>query len=141
MSSTTSSERPPAPLGLIIGLGCLICMVAFGVRSTAGLFALPMTSEFGWSREAYGFAFALQNLVWGIAQPFAGAYADRLGSVRVVIAGATVYTAGMLLMAFGGSLVTLNLGGGVLMRAGHTSQKSISRFHSTEQGRLTRMDR
>jgi MFS family permease len=115
---TGTAQRTTSPFAMIIALGCLICMIAFGVRSTAGLFAVPMTSEFGWSREAYGFAFALQNLMWGAAQPFAGAFADRLGTVRVVVIGAIVYAAGVLLMAFGGNLMTLNLGGGILMGLG-----------------------
>ena len=90
-------------------------MIAYGVRSSSGLFALPMMETYGWSREVYGFAFALQNLIWGMVQPIAGAYADRIGTVRIVVIGTCIYIAGMLLMAFGGSIITLNLGGGILM--------------------------
>ncbi len=114
----TSSPQASATPWLIIILGCLIAMIAFGVRSTAGLFAVPMTGEFGWSREVYGLAFAFQNLLWGAAQPFAGALTDRHGCVKVVVVGALIYAAGTLMMAFSATPLMLNLGAGLLMGIG-----------------------
>ena len=49
-----------------------------------------MTSEFGWGRDVFSFAIAIQNLLWGLGQPFAGALADRYGSARVLIRRETV---------------------------------------------------
>ena len=89
-SHTTAAEQQPAtvnPIAVIV-CGCLIAMIAFGVRSTMGLFNAPITEANGWGRETFGLAMALQNLVWGAAQPFAGAFADKFGSYRVIIAGA-----------------------------------------------------
>jgi len=57
--------------------GGLIMGAALGVRHVQGLFLVPMTTDHGWSREAFGFAIACQNLAWGIAQPFTGMIADR----------------------------------------------------------------
>lgn len=93
-------------------------MASFGVRSTFGLFTLPVTAEFGWGREVYGLALAVQNLVWGLMQPIAGGMADRYGTAKTLSLGALIYAAGLLLMATGGSEASLYLGGGVLAGIG-----------------------
>ena len=49
-----------------------------------------MTKEFGWGRDIFSFAIAIQNLLWGVGQPFAGALADRFGTVRMISLGASV---------------------------------------------------
>ena len=77
--------RTPA---VIILCGCLISLIGFGPRSTFGFFLTPMSAANGWGRDVFALAFALQNLLWGIGQPFAGAVADRFGMVRVLSVGA-----------------------------------------------------
>ncbi|RJF96255.1 MFS transporter [Noviherbaspirillum saxi] len=89
--------------------------LALGVRHVLGLFLLPMTTERGWSREAFAFAIALQNLVWGIAQPFTGMIADRFGSVRVLFAGCLLYGAGLYCMAHAGTPFQLAVSGGLVI--------------------------
>jgi hypothetical protein len=59
-------------------------MLALGIRQSFGLFLRPMSMDLGWGRETFSFAIALQNLVWGLAMPFAGAIADRHGAGRVI---------------------------------------------------------
>lgn len=103
---------------IILVCGSIILTLAMGVRHTAGLFLQPMTQAHGWSRETFSFAIALQNLVWGLASPFAGALADRYGAGRA-IAGATVlYVIGLVLMANAGSATALDLSGGLLVGLG-----------------------
>ena len=82
-----------APQTIIVA-GCLIALIAFGVRATMGLFTAPISDAHGWGREVFGFAMAMQNLIWGLAQPFAGMIADRYGAMRVVMvaAGARFWT-------------------------------------------------
>ncbi len=114
------------PLLVLVIAGCAIAAVTNGVRSTFGLFTLPMTTELGLSREAWGMAMAIQNLVWGIAQPFAGAIADRHGTARVIAFGLVVYAAGMVLMVVSPDALLLNLTGGILCGVGiATSSFSI----------------
>jgi MFS family permease len=127
MTVASASARSAAvPLLVLVVAGCLIAAVTNGVRSTFGLFTLPMTTELGLSREAWGMAMALQNLVWGIAQPFAGAIADRHGTARVVAFGLVVYAAGMVLMVVSPDALLLNLTGGLLCGVGiATSSFSI----------------
>ncbi|HUV32019.1 MAG TPA: MFS transporter [Devosiaceae bacterium] len=107
-----------SPMALVIAAGCVIAMTGFGVRSSMGLFTLPVTEQFGWGRETYALALAIQNLVWGIAQPLAGAVADRYGTARTLAAGAIIYSAGVLIMAYAGTPELLYLGAGVLAGIG-----------------------
>ncbi len=70
-------------------------MLTFGPRSTFGFFMQPMSREFSWGRDVFGLALALQNLLWGLGQPVAGAIADRFGIVRVMCVGALLYAGGL----------------------------------------------
>jgi predicted MFS family arabinose efflux permease len=79
--------------GVIISL----CM---GLRQSLGLFMRPMTVDLGISAATFGFSIALQNIVWGLSQPFVGAAADRYGARPVLVVTALVYAAGLLLMGF-----------------------------------------
>src|SRR4029453_17391866 len=87
-------------------------------RTTFGLFTAPLSDLRGWDREAFALAIAIQNLVWGLGQPFAGAVADRFGAGRVLAAGGLVYAAGVALMAVSTSPAPLTLTGGVLVGLG-----------------------
>jgi len=107
--------RTPA---VIIACGCLISLLGFGPRSAFGFFLTPMTQANGWGRDVFALAFALQNLLWGIGQPFAGAIADRFGMVRVMSVGALMYAAGLALMAYTTSPLTLQVTAGVLVGFG-----------------------
>jgi MFS family permease len=103
---------------LVIVAGCIISLVTFGVRSSFGLFTDPLTELRGWDREAFAFAIAIQNLVWGLGQPIAGGIADRYGAGRVLAAGGILYAAGTALMAVSTSEAALALTGGVLIGLG-----------------------
>jgi len=120
-SSSIPTSQPAAQFAtwrspaFVIGCGCLIAMLSFGPRSALGQFLTPMSFEFGWGREVFSFALAIQNLLWGVFQPFAGAVADRFGSVRVLWTGAIAYAAGLALMSHATSPGLLNLTAGVLI--------------------------
>src|SRR5947209_1565522 len=106
-----------SPLVIIL-CGCLISLLGFGPRSAFGFFLTPMSQANGWGRDVFALAFALQNLLWGIGQPFAGAVADRFGMVRVLSVGALMYAAGLALMAYTTSPLTLQITAGVLVGFG-----------------------
>jgi MFS family permease len=103
---------------VILFTGCCVAIINFGVRSTFGQFTLPISQDHGWPRETYSLAIALQNLLWGIATPMAGALADRYGSARVLIVGAVLYAIGIVMMNFAASPFMLHLGGGVVVGIG-----------------------
>lgn len=85
---------------VLLVLSGLIIAICMGLRQSLGLFMRPMTLELGISSAAFGFSIALQNIVWGLSQPFVGALADRYGSRPVLIGTALIYAAGLLLMVF-----------------------------------------
>ena len=103
---------------MVIAAACLISLIGFGIRSGFGLYLEPMTTENGWSRETFALALAIQNLLWGIGVPVAGAIADRYGTARVVALGAVVYAVGVAGMAMSGSGLALYLTGGILVGLG-----------------------
>ena len=93
----------------------VILLVGNGIRSSFGLFLVPMTADLGWSRESFSLALALQNFVWGAAQPFAGALADKLGDRRVIAVSVGLYAAGLFLVSFASSPLDFAVNGGVLI--------------------------
>jgi MFS family permease len=103
---------------VVIVAGCLIAIVTFGTRTSFGLFTEPLSVLRGWDREAFALAIAVQNLLWGVGQPFAGAVADRYGAGRVLAAGGALYALGTALMAASTSPGSLALTGGVLVGLG-----------------------
>lgn len=84
------------PLPLILACGSAVALISLGERSSLGLFQTDIVAAKGWTRETFSFAFALQNLVWGIGQPFFGALADRWGTMRVIMIGAVLYALGLM---------------------------------------------
>jgi MFS family permease len=112
-----SATRRVSP-ELVVLSGCLIALITFGPRASAGLFQIPMTTEYGWGRDVFGLAIAIQNLLWGLGAPFAGAIADRYGSVRVLCGGAILYAIGLVVMAYASTPGLMHLGGGVLIGFG-----------------------
>ena len=107
--------RSPA---FVVGCGCLIALITYGLRTSFGLFAAPIGEGRGWSPEVFALAIAIQNIVWGIGQPFAGAVADRYGSARILAVGGVVYAAGVALMAVSPTPLAFNLTAGVLVGLG-----------------------
>lgn len=80
--------------------GCLILMMGFSIRATFGLFQIPIAEEFGWLRNDFSLAIAIQNLAWGVGQPIFGAIAEKFGDKRAVILGAIVYALGLVLSSY-----------------------------------------
>lgn len=107
--------RQPA---VIIVSACLVALVGFGLRSSFGLFLEPMSLTRGWGREVFAFALALQNLVWGLGQPVAGALADRYGAARTLFTGGLLYAAGIALMTVSDTPLSIALSGGVIVGLG-----------------------
>jgi MFS family permease len=103
---------------IIVLCGCLISMISFGPRSTLGFFLTPQSQANDWGRDVFGLAVAVQNIVWGVAQPFCGMLADRFGIMRVLWVGALSYATGLALMAYATTPLMLDLSAGVLIGFG-----------------------
>jgi MFS family permease len=103
---------------VVIVCGCLIALITYGLRTSFGLFVEPLSEGRGWSREVFALAIAIQNILWGLGQPVAGAIADRYGSARVLAVGGAIYALGVALMAVSTTPLALNLTAGVLVGLG-----------------------
>ncbi|WP_372612077.1 MFS transporter [Halomonas sp.] len=103
---------------LIIVLGSLVISLAMGLRHGFGLFLEPMSSDLGWGREVFAFALALQNLIWGLAQPFSGALADRFGAARIVTLGGLLYALGLAMMGLSETPAGMSVSAGLLIGLG-----------------------
>jgi len=114
-SASTVGWRTPA---VIVACGCAIALISFGPRSSLGFFLTPMSLEHHWGRDIFSVALAIQNLLWGIGQPFAGGIADRFGATRVMIVGAFCYALGLALMAHSTTPFVLDISAGVLIGFG-----------------------
>jgi MFS family permease len=114
-SASTIGWRTPAVI--VLG-GCLISLVSFGPRATLGFFLTPMSQANGWDRDIFALALAIQNILWGVGQPLAGAIADRYGTLRVLCAGGILYALGLVLMAYSTTPGMLDLAAGVLIGFG-----------------------
>src|SRR5258706_1536118 len=95
-------------LTAILVCGSVIVTLAMGIRHGLGLFLGPMSTDLGWNREVFSFAIALQNLLWGAAQPLAGGLADRYGAPRVIIGGTLMYAVGLALMTVSAVPIAFN---------------------------------
>ncbi len=91
--------RAPLMTPVLIA-GCVILLVSFAIRSSFGVFQIPISEEFGWLRSEFSLAIAIQNLAWGIGQPIFGAIAEKIGDRRAIVIGAVIYALGLVLSAF-----------------------------------------
>ncbi len=103
---------------IVLACGSIILMLSLGTRQSFGLFLQPMSSDLGWGRETFAFALALQNLVWGVAQPIAGMVADKYGAARVIVTAGLFYALGLALMAYSETGLVLNISAGLLVGLG-----------------------
>ena len=105
-------------MAIVIGAGAVVLALSIGVRSIFGGVLEPLSREFGWPREIFSLSLAIQNLVWGLAQPAFGAFADRYGDRRALFVGFGCYLLGMVVTAVGATPLAMHLGAGVLVGAG-----------------------
>lgn len=103
---------------MLIAGGAMVSLMTLGLRNGFGLFLEPMSSTYGWGREVFALAIALQNVIWGLGQPFAGALADRYGAFRVLLLGGLLYVLGIALMSTVTSPLHLHLTAGVMIGLG-----------------------
>jgi len=103
---------------MVLVTGGILLMLALGIRQSFGLFLRPMSIDLGWGRGVFSFAIAMQNLVWGLAMPFAGAIADRVGAGRVMVGGGLLYAVGLLAMSLAKTPLVFTVSAGLLVGLG-----------------------
>lgn len=97
----------------LVWIGISVLIISLGIRQSFGIFMVPVSETFGTGREFFSLAIALQNLLFGVFQPFVGMAADRWGARRIVAFGALSYALGLYLTSIAGApeWVYLTLGG------------------------------
>jgi MFS family permease len=105
------------PLAVLI-CGGIILTLSLGTRHSFGLYLQPMTFDLGWNRQTFAIAIAIQNLVYGLATPFAGMITDKYGAARVLVVGTIIYAIGLALMAYTETGSDLILSAGLLVGIG-----------------------
>jgi predicted MFS family arabinose efflux permease len=112
MAQIVSPLRAVMPI--LIGASVMLTL-AMGLRQSLGLFMPALTTDISVSITQFTFAIAIQNLVWGLCQPFVGALVPRFGYRAVMVAGSVLYIAGMALLASANGVLSVMLGAGVLI--------------------------
>ena len=102
-------------LALVIAAGSIITSITLGARSTFALFLDPVTNDLGIGRGQFGLAIAIQNILWGVTQPVAGAIADRFGSARTLASGGLGYGLTLMLMSQADTSGAFYLSAGLLI--------------------------
>ena len=118
MTAVTSSTPAQPSRGFalsVIGAASLLMLLGMGMRQSFGLFMVPVTGDLGLSVTDFTFALAVQNIVWGLTQPFVGAIADRFGMRVLLIIGSLCFSAGLAVTLVATGALTLLLGLGVLI--------------------------
>ncbi|MGQ0579268.1 MAG: MFS transporter [Betaproteobacteria bacterium] len=113
--SPQPSWRTPV---LVLVCAAIILTLGLGIRASFGLFLQPMSADLGWGRGHFSFAMALSNLIWGLAQPFFGAWADKKGAGRVVAVSGLLYAGGLAMMPFSTTPLMLDVSAGLMVGLG-----------------------
>ena len=106
--------RPALPI--LIGVSIMLTL-SMGLRQSLGIFLQPLTQDIRISVSDFTLALAIQNLTWGLLQPLAGALAVRYGFRLIMVVGSLLYVAGLVLMACAYGVVSIAVGGGLLIGA------------------------
>ena len=109
--STKSTAITPQAMAIVIA-GCVIVLISFGIRGSYAVFLPDMSEAMGWGREVLALSLAIQNLMWGAAQPFAGAFAERYGAGKVLVGSILLYSLGLYLTAQGYSEMVTHISTG-----------------------------
>ena len=81
----------------ILIAGSLILLISFAIRSTFGLFQIPIAEDFLWARSEFSLAIAVQNLAWGIGTPIFSAFAEKYGDRKAITIGLLLYALGVFI--------------------------------------------
>ncbi|TDF65715.1 MFS transporter [Cupriavidus sp. L7L] len=114
---TTVHVRSRGHLTIALAAGAVFAL-GLGLRQSLPLFISLLNSHTGVGYATVSLAFGVSQLMWGVAQPVAGAIADRWGPRPVMIAGATLFAAAVAATPAADSAIALMLLIGVAAAAG-----------------------
>ena len=100
---------------IVVASASIVILLSMGARHSFGLFQTPISQDFGIGVAAFSFSIALQNLFWGLSQPFVGAIADKYGSGRVIALAGAAQVIGLLILSNADSILELHLSTGIII--------------------------
>ena len=99
----------------MLGGAALMMTLAMGIRQNLGLFQAPAAKELGIAISDFALAISVQQVAWGLSQPFAGILADKHGTRWVALAGSLLFILGLWLTATAQGALPIVIGAGVLI--------------------------
>lgn len=102
----------------VVAAAAIVLACNMGIRQTTGLMLPEISLDLNIPLAELSFGFGVQNLIWGVAAPIAGILAERYGTVRVLIVGGALYTAGLVIAALADSSGTFFIGNAILIGIG-----------------------
>ncbi len=115
MSSIKQEDLSRGQTMLILGGAAIMLSLAMGIRQSWGLFQPHLIRDMGITAADFSLAIALQNIVWGVTQPFVGMFADRYGTRLIALGGTIIYAAGLLISLYAHSALAFTLGAGLCL--------------------------
>jgi predicted MFS family arabinose efflux permease len=109
------ASLPRGQAMLILGAAALMISVGMGIRQSLGLFQTPVSRDLGIKAADFAFAIAIQNIIWGVTQPFIGAVIDRFGPRWVAMSGGVLYACALAITAMATSSLGVLVGAGVMV--------------------------
>ena len=115
MTTTAATRfRPGGTWAILVGTAVMLSL-SMGLRQSLGLFVQPAARDLSLAISDFTLAIAAQNLIWGLLQPITGAIAAIYGFRRVMVAGAVIYSAGLLILQQAQGMAGIMLGAGVCL--------------------------
>jgi len=112
------ATTPRSPLTPILIGGSAIMLISFAIRSSYGVFQIPIAQEFSWPRSEFSMAIAIQNLAWGVSQPLFAAIGEKFGDRRALLLGAVIYAFGLFFSSMASEPWGQHLTSGVMVGMG-----------------------
>ncbi|MDH4393044.1 MAG: MFS transporter [Aquabacterium sp.] len=120
MTQPATGLRSLQPVWAILLGAATVLSLSLGLRQSLGIFMPPITlgpQSIGITVAQFTAAVAVQNLAWGLLQPLAGAWSARVGFRPLMVAGAALYVAALVLLASAQGLLAVVLSAGVMIGA------------------------
>jgi predicted MFS family arabinose efflux permease len=112
ISMQAAQLTPYQRWSILIGASVMLSL-SMGMRQSFGLFQPSILHDTQITSADFSLATAIQNIVWGVTQPFVGIFADRYGSRYVMLAGVLVYVLGLVTMIFATTALAFTFGCGI----------------------------
>lgn len=103
---------------LVVTVAVIVLAGNMGIRQSMGLLNPAIVLSLDVPMAEIAFGYAVQNLLWGAVSPIAGLFAERYGTVRILLGGILLYAAGLVVAAISESSAMFFFGNALLIGVG-----------------------